>query len=176
MAPTFTLADLQRHNKADNLWIVVDGDVYDLTSFLEEHPGGQKILQRVAGKDASKQFWKYHNAHILEKYRPRLQVGSLDSKQGAVQSANPPPKTLPSGDNVAPVPTEADLDKTDQRRMSPLEVGPLSTAPVPVEDDVAKPSSGGANGPTPTEREKDKTRTEKPTLYGKELPRLKSKL
>ena len=39
MAPTFTLADLQRHNKADNLWIVVDGDVYDLTSFLEEHPG-----------------------------------------------------------------------------------------------------------------------------------------
>ena len=42
--------------------------------------GGKKILQRVAGKDASKQFWKYHNEGILKKYQAKLQVGSLDSK------------------------------------------------------------------------------------------------
>ena len=38
------------------------------------------VLQRVAGKDASKQFWKYHNESILKKYQKQLQVGSLDSK------------------------------------------------------------------------------------------------
>lgn len=39
MSQTFTLADVQTHNKPDNLWIVVDGDVYDLTKFGDEHPG-----------------------------------------------------------------------------------------------------------------------------------------
>lgn len=58
MSKTFSQADVSSHNKADNLWIIVDGDVYDLTKFKDEHPGGAKILTRVAGKDASKQFWK----------------------------------------------------------------------------------------------------------------------
>jgi cytochrome b involved in lipid metabolism len=30
------------HNKGDNLWIIVDEDVYDLTKFQDEHPGGKK--------------------------------------------------------------------------------------------------------------------------------------
>lgn len=35
----------------------------------------------MAGKDASKQFWKYHNEGILKKYKSQLQIGSLDSKK-----------------------------------------------------------------------------------------------
>ncbi|THZ71950.1 acyl-CoA dehydrogenase NM domain-like protein [Aureobasidium pullulans] len=92
MSSTFSKEDVQSHNKADNLWIIVDEDVYDLTKFQEEHPGGKKILQRVAGKDASKQFWKYHNEGILKKYQKQLQVGSLDSKMAA---APPTPPTTP---------------------------------------------------------------------------------
>ena len=40
------------------LYIIVDSNVYDMTGFIDEHPGGSKILKRVGGKDASKQFWK----------------------------------------------------------------------------------------------------------------------
>ena len=50
------------------------------------------VLQRVAGKDASKQFWKYHNEGILKKYKGGLQVGSLDSKK---QEAPPTPPATP---------------------------------------------------------------------------------
>ena len=39
------------------------------------------VLQRVAGKDASKQFWKYHNEGILKKYKSQLQIGSLNTKK-----------------------------------------------------------------------------------------------
>ncbi|KAF5850942.1 hypothetical protein GGP41_010593 [Bipolaris sorokiniana] len=80
MAKRFSTADVASHKTANDLWIIVDEDVYDLTKFQDDHPGGKKILQRVAGKDASKQFWKYHNESILKKYQKQLQVGSLDTK------------------------------------------------------------------------------------------------
>ncbi|THV99753.1 acyl-CoA dehydrogenase NM domain-like protein [Aureobasidium pullulans] len=105
MSSTFSKEDVQSHNKADNLWIIVDEDVYDLTKFQEEHPGGKKILQRVAGKDASKQFWKYHNEGILKKYQKQLQVGSLDSKKAAAPPtppATPPPAAKKEKEIVKP--------------------------------------------------------------------------
>jgi cytochrome b involved in lipid metabolism len=46
-------------------------------AFVDEHPGGSKILKRVAGKDATKQFWKYHNESVLKKYGARLQIGTV---------------------------------------------------------------------------------------------------
>jgi cytochrome b involved in lipid metabolism len=49
----------------------------DDTGFLDDHPGGAKILKRMAGKDATKQFWKYHGKSVLEKYGPKLKVGTL---------------------------------------------------------------------------------------------------
>merc|ERR1711977_585073 len=101
MSQTFSPSDVASHNKADNLWIIVDQDVYDLTKFQDEHPGGKKILQRVAGKDASKQFWKYHNESILKKYKPQLQVGSLDTKKKAEA---PAPAPAPSKPKAVPVP------------------------------------------------------------------------
>lgn len=39
MAKVFTTADVASHNKATDLYIVVDGDVYDLTKFQDDHPG-----------------------------------------------------------------------------------------------------------------------------------------
>ncbi|KAJ4293035.1 hypothetical protein N0V88_005699 [Collariella sp. IMI 366227] len=91
MSKTFTQAEVAAHNKGDSLWIVVDGDVYDITKFQDDHPGGKKILQRVAGKDASKQFWKYHNEGILKKYQKQLQIGSLDTKPKAAAPPAPAP-------------------------------------------------------------------------------------
>ncbi|KAJ9656873.1 hypothetical protein H2201_008395 [Coniosporium apollinis] len=93
MSQRFSKDDVAAHKKPDDLWIIVDEDVYDLTKFQEEHPGGKKILQRVGGKDASKQFWKYHNESILKKYREQLQVGSLDTKAAPpTPPATPPPE------------------------------------------------------------------------------------
>ncbi|KAK5661771.1 hypothetical protein OQA88_9872 [Cercophora sp. LCS_1] len=100
MSKTFSQSDVASHNKGDSLWIVVDGDVYDLTGFQDEHPGGKKILQRVAGKDASKQFWKYHNEGILKKYQKQLQIGSLDSKPKP--AAEPVPVAVPKKETPKP--------------------------------------------------------------------------
>ncbi|KAF2876958.1 acyl-CoA dehydrogenase/oxidase [Massariosphaeria phaeospora] len=98
MSQRYSTADVASHNKPDNLYIIIDEDVYDLTTFGDDHPGGKKILQRVAGKDASKQFWKYHNEGILKKYKSRLQVGSLDTKA----ASPPPPPAKKENDTVKP--------------------------------------------------------------------------
>ena len=61
----------------------------------QSHSDRPSVLQRVAGKDASKQFWKYHNESILKKFKGQLQVGSLDSKKQATPPtppATPPPE------------------------------------------------------------------------------------
>lgn len=45
MSKTFSTTDVAKHNKATDLYIVVDEDVYDLTTFQDEHPGGKKSKQ-----------------------------------------------------------------------------------------------------------------------------------
>ncbi|ROV93473.1 hypothetical protein VSDG_06789 [Cytospora chrysosperma] len=98
MSKTFSASDVASHKTPDSLWIIVDQDIYDVTKFQEDHPGGKKILQRVAGKDASKQFWKYHNEGILKKYKGQLQIGSLDSKPKEAEpklEAKPAAEPLP---------------------------------------------------------------------------------
>ncbi|KAI0102503.1 acyl-CoA dehydrogenase/oxidase [Nemania sp. FL0031] len=121
MSKTFSKADVAAHNKGDSLWIVVDDDVYDLTKFQDDHPGGKKILTRVAGKDASKQFWKYHNEGILKKYKPSLQIGSLDSKPKPEPKAEPIPEAKPSVTLAAPVPAKAPVPSAPQEEAEALE-------------------------------------------------------
>lgn len=39
MSKTFSASDVAAHKKPDDLWVIVDEDVYDLTQFQTEHPG-----------------------------------------------------------------------------------------------------------------------------------------
>jgi len=62
MSKTFSAADVACHNKAKDLYIIVDEDVYDLTTFQDEHPGESQCshcfrvfeLTKAAGGKKSK--------------------------------------------------------------------------------------------------------------------------
>ncbi|KAK4104237.1 cytochrome b5 [Parathielavia hyrcaniae] len=77
MSKQITKAEVAQHKDAKSMYIIIDDGVYDVAGFVDDHPGGAKILKRVAGKDATKQFWKYHGKSVLEKYGPKLKVGTL---------------------------------------------------------------------------------------------------
>jgi cytochrome b involved in lipid metabolism len=43
----YTFDELVLHNKDGDMWLAIDGTVYDLTKFSEEHPGGKKSMSRT---------------------------------------------------------------------------------------------------------------------------------
>ena len=47
---------LKEHKTAEDAWTAIHGKVYNITSYLPYHPGGEKELLRVAGKDGTKLF------------------------------------------------------------------------------------------------------------------------
>ncbi|KAG0666158.1 Cytochrome b2, mitochondrial precursor [Rhodotorula mucilaginosa] len=46
-------SEVAKHADKDSLWVIVNGNAYDLTEFAPEHPGGMGILLKYAGKDAT---------------------------------------------------------------------------------------------------------------------------
>ena len=44
------MAEVRQHNTPDDCWLVIHGNVYDLTQFHKSHPGGSKIITECAGK------------------------------------------------------------------------------------------------------------------------------
>jgi len=52
----YALTDVEGHKDKNSTWIVIHDNVYDVTKFLEEHPGGEEVLLEQAGKDATEHF------------------------------------------------------------------------------------------------------------------------
>lgn len=60
-----SLEELALHRTETDCWLALQGRVYDVTSFLERHPGGREILLGFAGKDASRAFAGKHPESFL---------------------------------------------------------------------------------------------------------------
>ncbi len=54
-ATSFSLTDVAKHSSTSDCWMAINGSVYDVTSFILRHPGGNEILQGC-GKDATQLF------------------------------------------------------------------------------------------------------------------------
>lgn len=60
--------------------------MFDVSNFLKEHPGGSKVVLKLAGKDATKEFRQLHAPEVLTKYSPKLCIGELDNGTGKKES------------------------------------------------------------------------------------------
>lgn len=56
----FTKAQVKEHNTPEDAWVIIDGNVCDMTEWLQQHPGGAAALMGLAGKDATKPFNRQH--------------------------------------------------------------------------------------------------------------------
>ena len=57
---TYTLADVAKHSGETSCWSAINGNVYDLTSWIPQHPGGPEAILSICGKDGSDKFNQQH--------------------------------------------------------------------------------------------------------------------
>ena len=56
----YTMADVRLHASAASCWTAIQGNVYDLTSWISRHPGGKSAITRLCGTDGTDDFLDQH--------------------------------------------------------------------------------------------------------------------
>lgn len=87
-AKTFTRDEVREHTSDDSLWCIIDSTVYDLTEFIFAHPGGEAVLQQVAGQDATTAFYNLHRHEVLTKYA-EFAIGTVKGESPQVITPQP---------------------------------------------------------------------------------------
>jgi alkylation response protein AidB-like acyl-CoA dehydrogenase len=83
------------HNTPDDLWCIIDHKVYDLSEFVDAHPGGSVVLEQVAGTDATSAFYNLHRQEVLQKFED-LCIGTIEGEKSEV--------IVPAPGDLSPVP------------------------------------------------------------------------
>ncbi|XP_046964787.1 cytochrome b5-like [Vanessa cardui] len=77
MTRSFTRKEVEERNHKDNAAIIIDNVVYDVTRFLEDHPGGVEVLLDNAGKDASRCFRDVGHSDDAKLWRSEFKIGEV---------------------------------------------------------------------------------------------------
>jgi cytochrome b involved in lipid metabolism len=76
---TYTRAEVASHNNDEDLWVVIDGLVYDLTEWQNFHPGSRQVLMELGGKDASEHFSEVGHSEYARNKMKQFLIGKVDS-------------------------------------------------------------------------------------------------
>lgn len=88
--------EIQSHNKEEDCWIVVDDQVWDITQFAPEHPGGPGIIYKYAGRDATEAYNEIHAPSIIKNGLPAsAHKGVLDESTITKEWSAPLPSEAP---------------------------------------------------------------------------------
>jgi L-lactate dehydrogenase (cytochrome) len=80
MASHIEPQELTQHASRQSCWIAIHGTVWDVTSFVDKHPGGASLILSQSGKDATSAYEDFHSLELAE------QTLGLDAKRGVLRS------------------------------------------------------------------------------------------
>ncbi|KAH6666140.1 cytochrome b5 [Halenospora varia] len=60
----YSMEEVAKHNKKEDLWVVMKGVVMDVTDWLDEHPGGPQAIMNFMGRDATEEFEMLHDDEV----------------------------------------------------------------------------------------------------------------
>lgn len=56
----YSLAEILKHKTAQSCWTTIQGNVYDLTAWITQHPGGEEAILGLCGRDGTQDFMDQH--------------------------------------------------------------------------------------------------------------------
>jgi len=75
---SYTLAEVAMHKTAADCWTAVNGNVYNLTSFVSKHPGGVANITKICGIDGTATFTQMHGSNAnAQNMIATLKIGTL---------------------------------------------------------------------------------------------------
>eukprot|EP01084_Bolivina_argentea_P263473 445952_1 len=75
---TILRTEFEKHHHLGDCWIEIEGKVYDVSEWMRKHPGGERLLECLGGKDASLPFLVNHHPSIRQRYLPTWYIGDLE--------------------------------------------------------------------------------------------------
>ena len=71
------LATMSKHASREDVWMSIHGKVYDITKYLEDHPGGEEVLLDRAGADATEDFEDVGHSQQARDTLKKYELGEL---------------------------------------------------------------------------------------------------
>lgn len=73
----YRLQEIQQHKDNRSTWMIIDNKVYDITQFLDEHPGGEEVLLDQAGGDGTEPFEDVGHSSDAREMMKTYYIGDL---------------------------------------------------------------------------------------------------
>ena len=83
-----SIEEVREHRSKFDCWTVYNKKVYNITHYMEYHPGGQSTLMAAAGRDCTKDFNKYHSWINCDSIIGKCCVGSLMEEEEIIQEGD----------------------------------------------------------------------------------------
>ena len=99
MSKTLTLAEVAAHDREDDCYLIIGNErtggakVYDVTKYLEDHPGGDAVLLELAGKYADDMFEDIGHSTNARQQLKEFLVGTLDATEEELAALRAPAHT-----------------------------------------------------------------------------------
>ena len=71
--------EVAKHNKTKDCWLIIAGKVYDVTPFMDDHPGGDEVLLSATGKDATNDFEDVGHSDSAREMMEKYYIGEIDT-------------------------------------------------------------------------------------------------
>ncbi|CAR22677.1 Cyb5p [Lachancea thermotolerans CBS 6340] len=97
MAKLYSYKEIAEHNTENDLWMIIDGKVYDCTKFMDEHPGGEEVLLDLGGQDATGPFADIGHSDDAVKMLEDLYVGDVDKDSEPIAVVKGDPASTTTG-------------------------------------------------------------------------------